>query len=45
MANAHGGQVAIANGLALNANAVDLGSDGAALAYANADIQGAAESP
>jgi len=40
--NAHGGKVAIANGLAMNANAVDLSSSGAALAYANADIQGAA---
>ena len=40
MADAHGGQVAIANGLGMNANAVDLSSSGAALAYANADIQG-----
>ncbi len=39
--DAHGEKVTIANGLALNANAVDFGS-GAALAYANADIQGAA---
>ena len=40
VADAHGGQVAIAKGLELNANAVDLSSNGAALAYANADIQG-----
>ena len=40
VAAARDGQVSIAQGLGLNANAVDLSSKGAALAYANADIQG-----